>query len=207
MKNEHIPFELIEQIYQWVERNLSSANGEHDLQKKLAIIQQTINNLNKLSLEIPKDLSDQEKALKESLAAPNEDKQIMLEMTEKLQELIRYIKQKVSNKGNTGKKGPKAPPKTLCVTLPTGKTIINNTATMTFLETLKYMRLEKITDFSDIRLHGHPVVSRTKNSNSFELKEVEGFFIEVNCNTTVKADILRRYSHKLGLNIQVAVRD
>lgn len=209
MKNEHIPFELIEQIYHWVEKNVSSTDEEyyHQKKKRLAIIHQTINNLINLSLDTPKDLIDEKKALEELLSTPNEDKQIMLEIAEKLEALVKHIKQHVSNKKNTHKKGQKAPPKTLCVTLQAGETIIENTAVSTFLKTLEYIGLEKIADFSDIQLYGHPVVSRTKNPNGGRLKEVADFFIEVHSNTNTKADILRRYARLSGLNIQVAVQD
>jgi hypothetical protein len=160
-----------------------------------------------LSLDTPKDLIDEEKALEELLSTPNEDKQIMLEIVKKLEALMKYIKQNISNKRNTQNKVQKAPPKTLSVTLQTGETIIENTAVNTFLKTLEYIGLEKIADFSDIQLHGHPVVSRTKNLKGGQLKEVSDFFIEVHCNTNTKADILRRYAQMLGLNIQVAVKD
>ena len=209
MKNEHIPFELIEQIYRWVEKNVSSTDEKHSQQikERLAIIHQTIANLKKLSLDIPKDLIDEENTLEKLLSAPNEDKQVMLEIVEKMNDLMKYIKQNVSNKRNTQNKVQKARPKTLCVTLQTGETIIENTAVSTFLKTLEYIGLEKIADFSDIQLHGYPVVSRTKNPNGGQHKKVADFFIEVHCSTNTKADILRRYAHMLGLNIKVAVQD
>jgi len=209
MKNEHIPFELIEQIYRWVEKNVSDTDEEyyHQRKQELAIIHQTINNCKKLSLDTPNELIDKKKALEELLSTPNEDKQIMLKIVEKLEVLIKFIKQNVSNKRNTQNSARRAPPKTLFVGLQTGETIIENTAVNTFLKALEYMGLEKIADFSDIQLHGHPVVSRTKNPNGGQHKEVAGFYIEVHCNTNTKADILRRYAHMLGLNIQVAIQD
>ena len=209
MKNEHIPFELIEQIHLWIEKNVTTPDEDYDQprKEKLAIIQQTINNLRKLSLDTPEDLFAEERALKELLSTPSQEKQIMLAIIEKLQELIKYVKQNIPNKGSTPKRGPKAPPKTLCVTLQTGDTIIENTAVMTFLKTLKHMGLERIAEIPDIRLHGHPVVSRIKNSQGYGLKKVEGFFIETHCSTNKKRDILKQYANLLGLHIQVAVHD
>jgi hypothetical protein len=209
MKNEHIPFELIDEIHHWVEKNISTNEEEysHKREKRLAIIHQTINNLKELSCDTPKDLIDEKKALEELLSTPNENKQIMLEIVEKLHALMKYIKQNISNKRNKHNKVQKAPPKVLCVTLETGEIINENTAVNTFLKTLEYIGLEKIADFSDIQLQGHPVVSRTKNLNGRKLKKVSDFFIEVHCGTNKKADILRRYAKMLGLHIQVAVKD
>lgn len=209
MKNEHIPFELIEQIHSWVEDNLPNTNEEDykQIKTRLGVIQQTINNLNKLSLDIPRDLFYEEKALKELLTTPSEGKQIMLEIVEKLQELIKYIKQNVLKKRNSENKGHKSPRKTLYITLQNGETIIENTATMTFLKTLEYIGLEKIADNYDVLLLGHPVVSRVKNPNGHSLKRIGDFFIETNSSTNTKADILRRYAHILSMNIQVTVQD
>ena len=65
MKNEHIPFELIDEIHHWVEKNISTNEEEysHKREKRLAIIHQTINNLKELSCDTPKDLIDEKKPL------------------------------------------------------------------------------------------------------------------------------------------------
>lgn len=100
--------------------------------------------------------------------------------------------------------GARATPKKLRVTLPGNETIIDDTAVSTFLKTLQYIGLEKTASLTHITARRHPLVS-TYHPNVGEIKEINGFYIQVNTSTHEKAKILKRYAEELNVNIRVEI--
>ena len=99
---------------------------------------------------------------------------------------------------------PRATPKKLRVTLPGNETIFDDTAVSTFLKTLQYIGLEKTASLTHITARRHPLVS-TYHPNVGEIKEINGFYIQVNTSTHEKAKVLNRYAEELDVNIRVEV--
>lgn len=208
MKNEHIPFELIDQIYLWAERSVSGIEEDYSTEKeRLRVIRQTINNLKKLSVDVPEALLEEESSLEMLVASPSREKQVMQDIVEKLQDLQKYLKKQISKTKSSRNTGVKAPPKVLCVALPNGEVIIENTATLTYVKTLEYIGLENLVDIPDVKLHGYPVVSKTCNPNARQLRKIGDFYIETHCGTQSKVDILRKYIQILGIELEVTVLD
>lgn len=90
------------------------------------------------------------------------------------------------------------------VTLPENETIFDDAAVSTFLKTLQYIGLEKIASLTHITARRHPLVS-TYHPNVGDIKEINGFYIQVNTSTNEKAKILNRYAEELNVNIRVEV--
>ena len=207
MKNQDIPFELLEDIRAWVNENVSASLAS-DAASELNKVAKIIDDLRNMSLEVPEALLTRREQLEAIVNMPNEDKQMLYDLADKLSSLAKDIK-KLTRKPGGG--GTKAPPKTLSVTLPDGRIICENKAVDTFIETLRYMGLDKCSEIKNVTHLGHPVVSTVPNQyinrKPGNIKEIDGYFVETKTNTDRKAKQLRDYAQTLGIDIQVHSTD
>jgi hypothetical protein len=206
MKNQHVPFELLGDIRAWVNKNVS-ASLANDATAELKKVTKLIDDLSNMSLEVPEDLLKRREELEAMVNTPNEDKLMLQDLAEKLSSLANDIKKLMRKPGG----GTKAPPKTLSVTLRDGRIICENKAVDTFIETLRYMGLDKCAEIEDVTHLGHPVVSTVRNKyinrKPGNIREIDGYFIETKTNTERKGKQLKDYAQRLGINIQVRHSD
>lgn len=200
MKDYHYPFDLLEKIRQWVSENISTQfdNAMAEFRK----ISKIIDDLNNMSVEVPKELQRNREKLEAKIS---EDEMSLNDLLDKLYALANEIKYRAAKSGCI----TKSPPLILSVILPNGQTICEKKAVDTFIITLQYMGLEKCAAIKDVIQLGHPVVSKVRNQyinrHPGFIKEVEGYFIETKTSTDRKAEQLREYARKLGINIQVHI--
>ena len=206
MKNQHIPFELLNDISKWVNKNASVSLAD-ETGAELKKVNKIITDLRSISLEVPKDLLKRHHELEAKVSIPNEDKMMLYELADRLSLLSKEIKRRIENPGS----GPKAPPKKLSVVLPDGRIICEKKAVDTFVETLRYMDLEKCAAIKDIIQLEHPVVSTVRNQyinrKKGSTKEIDGYFIEIHSSSDYKANLLRDYAQRLKIDIQVHCSD
>ena len=97
-----------------------------------------------------------------------------------------------------------ATPTKLKVTLPGNEEICDGTAVSTFLKTMQYIGLEKAASLTHITARRHPLVS-TYDPDVGEIREINGFYIQVNTSTLQKANFLKRYAEELNVDIHVEI--
>ena len=207
MKNQHIPFELLEDIRAWVNKNAPTSFA-NDAKAELKKIVELIDGLRSVSLEIPEELLKKRQELEREVNTPNEDQLVLSDLAKKLSSLAKEIKGHIKRAPSHG---IKAPSKTLKVTLPDGRIICEKKAVDTFIETLRHMGLDKCADIEEVRHLGHPVVSTVRNKyinrKPGNIREVDGYFIETKTNTSRKAKQIKDYARALGININVHYDD
>ena len=128
----------------------------------------------------------------------------MIDNANRLKTKLNLIKNDIQKYINTMpqiRPGPR-PPKRLRVTLPGNETICDGTAVSTFIKTLQYIGLKRAASLTYITARKHPVVS-TYDPAVGDIKEINGFYIQVNTNTNQKANFLKRYAEELNVHIGV----
>jgi hypothetical protein len=149
-----------------------------------------------MSVEIPEKLMRCRRDLED-------DEQFLKHIAEQLTSLAKDIKYRIGRTSG----GTKAPAKTLRVTLPDGRIICEHKAIDTFIETLRFMGLEKCACITAVRQLGYSVVSSRPNSyeglKPGSIKEVDGYFIETKTSTDRKAEQLKQYAQVIGIKIKV----
>lgn len=202
MKNKSVPLELIQQLRTWIHSN-ATRRETNTSAVDLRLVNETIHNLQKMSVEIPDELKRKRSELEIAVNTPSDDEQFLNDIAEQLSSLARDIKRRIG--GTSG--GAKAPAKILRVTLPDGRVICEHKAIDTFIETLRFMGLEKCARITVVRHLRYPVVSTIPNSyeglRPGYIKEVDGYFIETKTSTDRKAEQLRQYAQELGIKIKV----
>ena len=99
----------------------------------------------------------------------------------------------------------KASPKILRVTLPDGTVICENKTVDTFLKTLQYIGLERVSKLQSIISQGHPLVSTEKYESVKYFRELDGYFIGMRSGTDTKARFIQRIARELHIKITVEV--
>ena len=207
MKDQHIPFELLENLKTWVNNNVSEPINNDNIRKELYEIKMAITTLKKRYYEIPEKVQRDHDELEAKVNSPSEEEQMLEDLAEKLDLLSKDIKQRIKKTGGSRKSsGKKGPRKILTVILPDGGRICKSKAIDTFIETLRYLGLKKCASFTDIISQGHPVVSTRCDDDSPTVKEVDGYFIERKTGNDQKARMLKKYAERLGVDIKVEVQ-
>ena len=204
MRNQHLPFELLEQIRFWVRKNivnLTKGNEIEELKKIENLIAYYERRMLSNSDKFFKDLLKKQHELESIISVPNEDKIVFLELAEELSSLSKYIQRQIKPLGRT-----KAPSKRLRVILPDGEEICERKAVDTYIRVLQYMGLDRVAGVGII-LQKHPAVSTQRDVRSGNQKFVDGFYVEVKTSTEYKAKLLQKYAEELGINIQIEVID
>jgi hypothetical protein len=207
MKNQHLPFEHLEQIRDWVDSNYPLSNNAHtETERRYREATQAIATLRNMSMPVPNELVARAHELEEMLRVPDEETEIFNHLANELIALAKHnqSKQPRSQYRQPGSK-TKAPPKTLTVTLPDGQTICERKAIDTYVNALRYMDLDKCAKIEEVVQLGHPVVSRTRNERARAVREIDGYYIETHSNTPRKAEILKQYADRLDVPVEIEV--
>lgn len=218
-QNMVIPNIVQEDVYssqrlETVTRELEEAKREEINTNKL------ISTYRSTGRDVPKDIKDENSSWKRTKERLEQEKydieqllsssHEMIDNANRLKIKLNFIKNDIQKYINMMPQvqpvrgRPRATPKKLRVTLPENETIFDDAAVSTFLKTLQYIGLEKIASLTHITARRHPLVS-TYHPNVGDIKEINGFYIQVNTSTNEKAKILNRYAEELNVNIRVEV--
>ena len=196
-----------------VTRELEEAKKEEKNTNKL------ISTYRSTGRDVPKDIKDENSSWKNIKKKLEQEKygieqlflssHEMIDNANRLKTKLNHIKNDIQKYINTMPQirpvgGRPATPKKLRVTLPGNEEICDDRAVSTFLKTLQYIGLEKTASLKHITARKNPVVS-TYDPDVGDIKEINGFYIQVNTSTKEKAKILNRYARELDVNIRVEV--
>jgi hypothetical protein len=202
MKNQHIPFELINDLKLWLRNNPLITRKDKEV-IELKKITDVIGKLQEMSIEIPGDLLKKRDGLEVAVNTLNDDEKMLQALADELISISIDIKRRL---GKSSVK-IKSPPKKLRVTLPNGKIICEDKSVDTFIKTLQFMGLDRCAMINTVTQLGHPVVATKpneyKDKQPGNIKKIDRYFIETKTNTDRKAEQLREYARELDIDIQV----
>jgi signal recognition particle subunit SEC65 len=196
-----------------VTRELEEAKKEEKNTNKL------ISTYRSTGRDVPKDIKDENSSWKNIKKELEQEKyeieqlfsssHEMIDNANRLKTKLNLIKNDIQKYINTMPQirpvgGRPATPKKLKVTLPGNEAICDGTAVSTFLKTMQYIGLEKAASLKHITARRHPLVS-TYDPDVGEIREINGFYIQVNTSTLQKANFLKRYAEELNVDIHVEI--
>jgi len=208
MKNPHYPFELLDQVNSWIEKNKPKPSLEQEeVRHELLKINKTIKDLQDFGCEAPLDLLEKQKKVEDKLCniIDSEDMQLLSDLRSRLSELVSAIDKIIrKSSGNV-----RAPFKRLRVKFDNGVIFDFPQAVDTFISALQHIGLNKCAQCVDITHRNHVVVAKTRyeysNLKSGRIREVDGFFVQTKSSTDLKAKFLKDFAMKLGIGVSVEI--
>ena len=210
MENENYdPMEMVYLLRTWVEKSLSSLTTVPVAEARYREVLKAIGQLNNLRIPIPEDLRSEKEMLEDIISVSNDINKLK-SLSKELSSLARQINHhlKGMQRPRTQTKD-RASPTILRVTFSDDTVIFENKAVDTFVKSLRYIGLERVSELHTIISHGHPLVSTRKIDEPGRQgdKEINGYFINTYSSTEQKATHLRSIARALYLKIQVEVVD
>ena len=204
------PIKAVHQLRAWVEESLSSLDTIPLAETKARYreIKKVIEQLNRLQIPISEDIRSEEETLEEMIST-SEKREKLISLAKELVSFARDINQQLRTvTRRTGKpRNGRAPRKKLRVTFPEGTVVFNNRAVDTFVKSIEYMGLDRVSELQSVRQYGHPLVSTRKNAKAGNVRILDGYFIETRSSTEKKASHIRKIARALRLEISVDVTD
>ena len=203
------PLKTVEQLRNWVEKSLLSLNTDNvqvvEAKRRHREVMRAIDQLEKLQFSIPDDIISEKKVLEEMIRTSDE-KAKLATLSKELSSLSREINRQLrGTRSPRTVRSEKASPKILRVTLPDGTVIFEKKAVDTFVTTLQYIGLERVSELQSIISQGHPLVSTEKHESVKAFRELDGYFIGTRSSTATKASFIRRIARELHIKITVEV--
>lgn len=200
------PFKAVHQLRAWIKQTVSAANesASADARKRYGRITRVIEQLQGLDISVPEDLISEKRAIEEFIAASRETKSLT-KLADELSILAREVDRHLRSLET---KRSKAPAQKLRVRFPDGTVIFENKAVETFVKSIQYVGLERVSELTSIKSHGgHPIVSRRKNESAGMVREINGYYIETKSSTERKARHIREIARELSVEISVECVD
>ena len=203
------PLKTVDQLKTWVEKSLLSLNTDNvqvvEAKRRHREVMRAIDQLEKLQFSIPDDIISEKKVLEEMIRTSDE-KAKLANLSKELSSLSREINRQLrGTRSPRTVRSEKASPKILRVTLPDGTVIFEKKAVDTFVTTLQYIGLERVSKLLSIISQGHPLVSTEKHESVKSFRELDGYFIGTRSSTATKASFIRRIARELHIKITVEV--
>ena len=202
------PFAVVDQLKEWIEQKFSSLNTDAlvEAKSRYRTIVEIIDKYNKLNMPVSEDIQTEKVNLEHLIDAPIEDKRRLNSLAVALLSLskdIKYRLQKMRSRKVTI--GTKAPPMKLRITFSDGTVIFEKNATETFIKSLQYIGLQKISELKSITISGYPLVSIYENKYSRQVRNLDGYFIETHSSTKQKAHFLDSIGNLLHVDILIDI--
>ena len=194
------PIKAVRQLKAWVEESLSPQNTGTmaSAMKRYREITKVIEQLQRLGISVSEEIKSEKKALEQLINASK--------LRDLANELFTLAKDINSHLGKL--EGVKAPAQKLRVTFPNGTIIFEKKAVDTFVNTLRYIGLDRVAGLQSVRSHGgHPIVSLERNESAGMEREVDGYFIETKSSTRQKARHIEDVARALRMEIDVEIID
>ena len=202
------PLKTVAQLRTWVKKSFSSLKTDTvvaEAKRRHRGVMRAIEQLEKLQFTIPDDIISEKKDLEELISTSNEREKLAT-LSKELSSLAREINRQLrGTRSPRTVRSEKASPKILRVTLPDGTVIFEKKAIDTFLMTLQYIGLERVSKLQSIISQGHPLVSTEKHESVKSFRELDGYFIGTHSSTATKASFIQRIARELHIKITVEV--
>ena len=200
---DYDPIRAVRHLRSWVEESLSSPDiGElASVKARYRKITKVIDQLKALGISASEDIQSEKKALEQLIDASDQTKKLRLlgnELAMFARDIDRHLRKL---------KGGRAHPQKLRVAFPDGAVIIEKKAVDTFVKSIQWIGLERVSEIKSVKRYGHPIVSRERNKSAGMVREVDGYFIETKSSTKDKAGFIRDIARALGLEIEVDLID
>ena len=195
------PIKAVRQLRGWVEESLSSLESVPlaEAKARLREINKIIDQLNRLHIPISEEIISEKRALDKLIGISGERCKLP-SLAKELSSLARDIRGGL--KGQT-ESGERAPAKKLRVTFADGTVVFDNKAVETFLKSIEYIGLDRVSKLQSPKKFGHPIVSTQRNENAMQVRELDGYFIETHSDTKQKARWIREIARNLRIAIEV----
>ncbi len=202
------PIETVHQLRAWVEESIPSSNAGSLAEAKARNreITRVMDQLNKLDIPISEEIILEKRALEKLIGISDETKKL-LSLAKELSSLARDIRDGLRGQKEHGGSPGKAPAKKLRVTFPDGTVIFENKVVETFVKSIEYIGLDRVSKLQSIRKYGHPLVSTQRNEKGMQVRELDGYFIETHSDTKQKARHIRDIARALRIAIEVELID
>ena len=200
------PITAIRQLRDWVEESLSSLETVRLAEAKARNreITRVMDQLHKLDLPISEEIISEKRAL-DKLIGISGVREKLPSLAKELSSLAKDIRDGLRRQEEHGT--PRGRPKKLRVTFPDGTVVFDNKAVETFLKSIQYIGLDRVSKLQSPTKFGHPIVSTKRNENAMQVREVEGYFIETHSDTKQKARWIREIARALRIAIEVELID
>ena len=203
------PLKTVDQLRTWIKKSFSSLNTDTvhvaEAKRRHREVMRAINQLEKLQFSISDDIISEKKILEE-LISTSDEKAKLATLSKELSSLARDINRQLRDtRSPRTVRGRKASPKILRVTLPDRTVICEKKSIDTFLMTLQYIGLERVSKLQSIISQGHPLVSTEKSESAKYFRELDGYFIGTHSSTATKARFIQRIARELHIKITVEV--
>jgi len=202
------PLEIVYQLRACIEKSLSSLDTAilDEEKARYRTVIEIIDRFEKLHISIPEDITSEKVNLLKKISTPNEEKRKLTDLANELSSLAKNIKRQLKGmRGSKTTSDRKAPPKGLRITFPDGMVFCENKATDTFVKTIQYAGLKRVSELQSIRALGHPLVSTQKNESAGNVRELDGYYIETRSSTEAKAKHIRDIASNLNIDIMVNI--
>lgn len=195
------PIKAVRQLRGWVEESLSSLETVPlaEAKARLREITRVMDQLKKLDISISEEIIREKRHL-DRLIGISGEREKLPSLAKELSSLARDIR--VGLKGQK-EPGGRSPAKKLRVTFPDGTVVFDNKAVETFLKSIEYIGLDRVSKLQSPTRFGHPIVSPQRNENAMQVRELDGYFIETHSDTKQKARWIREIARTLRIAIEV----
>ena len=197
------PSEIIGEIRTWIEECFLSLEDRIRYQEITEIISQ----LERLQIPVSEDINSEKATLEKSLDASRGEKSQLTSLAKELSSLAKDINHRLRDmRSRKTSKSTKALPKRLKVEFPDGVVICEDTATNTFVQSIRHIGLQRVSELP-IRMNGRPLVSTRKPESARATQELEGYFIETHSSTKGKSRCIQQIASTLRIKVSVSVID
>ncbi len=205
------PLETVDQLRAWADKSLSSLKADTvrmaAAKRRYRTVMKVVDQLERLQIPISEDIISEKEALEELISTSNEMGRLT-SLAKELSSLAKDINRQLrGERGSRKNKGRRGPAKQLRVSFPDGTAIYESKATDTFVRSIQHIGLKRVAELPTNRAYGHPLVSAIRNESSRSYRELDGYFVETNISTTVKAKYIQRIADALQIDVSIEIID
>jgi len=202
--SQYDPREAVSELKNWIGSKISTLDGSDlsEAKERYRSVLEVLNGSRILGIDVSSDLLLEKNRLESRIQI----EELLRELQQDLSLLALNLKKALpNNPGNRIPAGKKGPRKSLTVTFRDGTSIREDIVANTFIRSLQYIGLERLSGLRQFIAHGHPLVSTQQNPNAYSQKLVDGFYIETHSGTQEKARLLRAIAKELGVDMKVVI--
>lgn len=206
------PFDMVSQLQHWIENTFScfeeNISVSAEAKKRYQIVIEIIKRCEQLNMPIPDEVMFEKANIEEIFNASRVKKEQLSGIAKALSTLADSINHKLSSTRSPQKRtGTRRPNRALRITFPDGTVVEGSNAANTFINTIEYIGLERVSELRSIRSYGHPLVSSEQNEHARNAHKIRGYYIETHSSTKRKASYIRRIAEELNIDITIELID
>jgi len=194
--------EIMDALLEWTQKKLSFVLNPTNLEETQIRYDATlnvINGLNKLGLDVPENINEEEKKLSLILYEAEKAVKDLRALSKELASLSKEIAKQLPRAQKTqASQRKRSASKKLRVVFPDGTIFSEPVASDTFIKTLQKIGLEKLSRMSSVSF-----VSTEEHKGTLNERAIDGYFVQTHSNTAQKAKTIKKLSEILQINLSV----